>query len=575
MKNIITISLFALFLISISHAQEQLSRKQQADLQFNRFEYFNAAGLYLPLAEKKKPDVKVVEKLAACYRMMNDYGQAEKWYSVAIADPKAEALSHYYYAQALQTNQKFDAAKTQYQIYGSKTGKTEQMSFRINSCDSAAFWMKNPVNISIKNMQELNSSAADWGMNDYGRDGFVFTSERSLQKNPKIKDIYKWTGNPWLKLYLANAKGQLKEELTVATDLSLPSKTEYHVGPMVLNAAGDTAYVTIATREQRTALPVEKVVTERLYTRRLELISAVKKDGKWGDLKAFPYNNVKEYSLGNAAISKDGRILYFTSDRPGGQGKTDIWYSEKQADGSWGNPLNCGPEINTPEEENFPTIVTDGSLYYSSKGKIGLGGYDIYLSKGEKSKWGKSLNLKYPLNTTSDDFYLTSDDGRSGYFSSNRPGGLGNDDIYAFNRPDEPVVVAEKPVQPVVPKIPSDRPEKGQLFVIYYDFDRSKIRTDAVPVLDSLSVLMRKYPEIHVALSSHTDSRGNDDYNMILSDKRVKSAIAYLVKKGIASERITGKGYGETRLLNNCNNGVKCTEAKHQLNRRTEAMIVN
>ena len=575
MKKIITISLLALFLISNGFAQEQLSRKQQADLQFNRFEYFNAARLYLPLAMKKKPDIKVVEKLAACYRMMNEYGQAEKWYGVAIADPKAEALSHYYYAEALQTNQKFDAAKAQYQIYGNKTGKPEQMNIRINSCDSAALWIKNPVDINIKNMQGLNSGAADWGMNDYGQDGFVFTSERSPEKNPKIKEIYKWTGNPWLKLYLANAEGQLKAELPVVTDQNLPSKTEYHVGPMVLNAAGDTAYVTIATREAGSSLPVEKVVRERLYTRRLEMISAVKKDGQWGDLKAFPYNNVKEYSLGNAAISKNGRILYFTSDRPGGHGKTDIWYSEKQPDGSWGNPQNCGPEINTPEEETFPTIVTEGTLYYSSKGKIGLGGYDIYVSKGEKSQWNKSVNLRYPLNTTSDDFYLTSKDGKTGYFSSNRPGGLGNDDIYAFNRPPEPVIVPEKPVEPIVPQVPSDKPEKGQRFVIYYDFDRSKIRTDAVPVLDSLSVLMHKYPEIYVALSSYTDSRGKYDYNMVLSEKRAKSAIAYLIKKGIASKRITAKGYGETHLLNNCGNGVKCTEAKHQLNRRTEAVIVN
>ncbi|MNL56999.1 hypothetical protein D3C87_1805310 [compost metagenome] len=113
-------------------------------------------------------------------------------------------------------------------------------------------------------------------------------------------------------------------------------------------------------------------------------------------------------------------------------GKTDIWFSEKQGDGSWGKPVNCGPEINTAEEESFPTMGAAGELYYASKGKIGMGGYDIYSSKGAKASWSTPLNLKYPVNTSYDDFYFSTADGLSGYFSSNRPGGAGHDDIYNF-----------------------------------------------------------------------------------------------------------------------------------------------
>ncbi|QNK64748.1 OmpA family protein [Pedobacter sp. PAMC26386] len=653
MKKIITISLFALFLINSAFAQEQLSLRQQADLQFNRFEYFNAARLYLPIASKKKPDIKVIENLATSYRMMNDYDKAEKWYGIAITDPKAEATSHYYYGEALQRNQKFEAAKEQYKIYGNSTGKQEQVALKINSCDSAVLWMKSPLDIQIKNVQTLNTKAADWGLNYYGNDGLVFTSERTNGKEPKYYEVYKWTGNPWLKLYRASNDGQLKEEISVMTDKNRSSKTAYHVGPMALNGTGDTAYVTISTIEPTKEIPLDiktKKIKERLYTRRLQLIIAVKKDGKWGDIKSFPYNNVKEFSVGQAVTSKDGHLLYFTSDRPGGQGKTDIWYSEKQTDGSWGNPINCGPEINTPEEEAFPTIGINGKLYYSSRGKIGLGGYDIYVNKGEKDRWSKPSNLKYPVNTTSDDFYLVSNDGKTGYFSSNRPGGAGDDDIYSFNDQTSPTGItlalngfvydqqskaaldsvkvsltdelgttinrkitlsngnfffgltgnhnykvsfsragysSEVKTLNTQGLIKSDTLDMQaflykQIFIpgksyvlknIYYDFAKSNIRKDAAKELDKLVMIMKDNPAIRIELSSHTDSRGDDQYNQWLSQSRANSAVQYMLDAGIEKNRITARGYGETMLLNRCSNGVKCSPAEHQLNRRTEFKV--
>lgn len=652
MNKIVIISMMALFFGNLAMAQEQLSRKQQADVFFNRFEYYNAAKLYLPLAERKNPDVKLLEKLADCYRMMNAYEDAEKWYGKAVENKKAQPMTHYYYAEALQRNKKFDLAKEQYRAYGSSTGKPEEMAIRINSCDTAALWTSQPKDVLIKNVAALNTKSADWGLNYYGNDGFVFTSERNTRGNESSNDIYKWTGNPWLKLFLASPDAQLKEELQVVTKQNAPTKTEYHVGPMELNGAGDVAYVTIATRVSKSDLPLDKMgkLKERLYTRRLELMTAVKKDGKWGELKPFAYNNVKEYSLGHAALSKNGQLLYFASDMPGGLGKTDIWYSELQTDGSWGKPVNCGSEINSKEEEAFPTTGRNGELYYSSKGRIGMGGHDIYSSRGEKTTWSKPQDLKYPMNSTSDDFYLISNDGKTGYFSSNREGGAGDDDIYSFNDQTSPVMIlaldgtvydqktkstldsvlvtltdgngmalnrkvteqngkfffgltkdmdykveisklgyasvrktlstkgiTKSDTLTMEAFLDKDKFEPGKTYVlrnIYYDFDKANIRPDAARELNKLLAILKENPSIWIELGSHTDSRGADQYNQWLSQRRANSAVQYLIDGGVEKERIKARGYGETMLLNKCGNGVKCSHAEHQLNRRTEFKII-
>lgn len=652
MKGLMAL-LIALSLGNEAMAQEQLSRRQQADQRFNRFEYYNAARLYLPLAEKKNPDVKLLEKLAACYRMMNEYGDAEKWYARAVENPKAEPLSHYYYAEALQRNHQFEDAKAQYQLYGSRNGQVEAMAVKIASCDSAALWMKEPGAFTVKNVATLNTALADWGLNYYGNDGLVFTSERNSEKERENSNVYQWNGNPWLRLFLASPDGQPKEELPAVNKQNWPAKTGYHVGPMAVNAAGDVAYVTISTTIRAVELPLDKTgkkTSERLYTRRLELLSAVKKDGKWGDLKSFPYNNVKAYSIGHASLSKDGKVLYFTSDMPGGFGETDIWYSELQTDGSWGQPQNCGPEINTAAEEAFPSTGVNGELYFSSKGRIGMGGFDIYSSKGEKARWTKAQNLKYPVNTTSDDFYFVTNDGQSGYFSSNRQGGAGDDDIYSFNAIPKPVIVfalsgivldkktkesldevtviltdpqggtisqkltaqngqyffalnkdqdykvelsrtgyssateilstkglSKSDTLKLTTHLDKAKFEQGKTYVlknIYYDFDRAGIRPDASRELDKLVTILKENPTLWIELAAHTDSRGDDLYNQWLSERRANSAMKYLVEKGIDQQRLTAKGYGETMLLNKCSNGVKCSAADHQLNRRTEFKVI-
>ncbi|SHH07969.1 OmpA family protein, partial [Pedobacter caeni] len=307
-------------------------------------------------------------------------------------------------------------------------------------------------------------------------------------------------------------------------------------------------------------------------------------------------------------------------------------------------------EINTTEEEAFPTTGPNGALYYSSKGKTGMGGYDIYSSNGEKGQWSKTQNLKYPLNSTSDDFYFVSHDGKTGYFSSNREGGAGDDDIYSFNDQTAPAMILaldgtvydqktkatldsvlvtltdgnglamnrkvttgngnfffgltkDQDYKVEISKLgytsvlktvstkgltksdtltmqaflDKDKFEPGKTYVlrnIYYDFDKSNIRPDAARELNKLLAILKENPAIWIELSSHTDSRGSDQYNQWLSQSRANAATQYLIDRGIEKERIKARGYGETMLLNRCSDGVKCSHAEHQLNRRTEFKVI-
>jgi outer membrane protein OmpA-like peptidoglycan-associated protein len=578
MKKLITLIILTTTIVQYGLAQEQLTKRQQADKLFERYEYSKSLSLYLELTEKKY-NLQVSEHIAGCYREMNKYEDAERWYSQVVADPNADIINTLYYGDILLRDKNFEAAKNMYKLYYAKNEDVARLAFKLATCDSAAKWIKQLSAYVVKNEAGFNGPFSDWGLTYYGKTGFVFTSDRKAEEDKKNKDTYPWTGSGYFKLY--QVQGTSLTELPLNLKNNTIVTGDYHVGPVAFNAAADTAYLTITTvvpKKKLTLDKPEKGVKQRLYTRRLQLVIATKKDNQWGNFKSFAYNNVDEYSVGHAALSTDGNVMYFTSDMPGGFGKTDIWYCEKQKDGSWGKPVNCGKNINTKDEEAFPTINQD-NLFYSSKGLPGMGGFDLFEAKGVKANWEKPVHLPYPVNSTSDDLWYISKDGASGYFSSNRENGQGDDDIYSFSY-KQPVIIAEKP-KTVVPDNKSSIPEKvetGKTFIlsnIYYDLDKSNIRYDAAVELDKLVALLKQYPTMHIELSSHTDSRASFEYNIALSQRRAASAVAYLVAHGIDKSRMIAKGYGESRLVNQCSDGVPCTEAEHQLNRRTEVKVIS
>ncbi|MBD1392044.1 OmpA family protein [Mucilaginibacter glaciei] len=563
MKRLLITYLLLMVLGQMTGAQEQLTQAQRADKLYERFEYAKALELYLPIADNRTSGLHVTERIADCYRNITRYQEAEAWYARLTAERRASAISHYYYAEMLLRNQKFEQAKAAYKVYFGKVKDPQRLKLKLGSCDSAALWITKKPGYEVKNERNLNTAYSEYGAAFFYKEQLIFASDRDV-----TTQIDNRTGNGWFNLYFTDGEGSKPIALNkVPAWNSLGN--EYHTGPIAFYK--DTAYVTITTDAAAADIKTDKHTKQRLYSRRLQLLVMVKKGDKWLLSSDFNYNDLNKYSTANAALSADGKILYFTSDRPGGYGKTDLWYCGKQADGSWGPPVNCGPLINTADEESFPQIGDDGLLYYASKGLPGMGGYDIYKVKGAQNVWAKPENSKYPINSTSDDFALLTHDGKTGYLSSNRQGGQGSDDIYNF-KTVEPAVA--KPLFGV-----ADKPIKtGQTFVlrnIYYDLDKYNIRQDAAAELDRVAEVLKEHPNVLIELSSHTDSRADDAYNLRLSQRRADAAVTYLISKGIAANRLIAKGYGETQLIIQCANGVACTEAQHQINRRTEIKVLS
>ncbi|MCZ4245715.1 OmpA family protein [Pedobacter punctiformis] len=660
MKKIYTIILnkTGLFLLTLLLASTIAVKAQyvikEADIQYELFNYVKAIDLY-EQAWAKKESLHTAERLASSYQLTQNYKEAESWYAIASKMPGSSAENTLNYAKALQNNGKYSEAKTQYQNYVALNNAVslEQQNVWYLSCDSAIKWMRNPKKYTIQNEKGLNSSQSDWAAVNY-QGGVVFTSDRAHQSDAgnangsrpflkfdgsKVPDpkIYGWTGNGYLRLYF---KGKDQDSISL---FPINADTRYHIGSASFSQDGKEVYFTL------TRIPEKSELTNgKLRTINVELYSS-KQDaaGKWSDPVAFAYNNVKEYSVGDPFLSPKGDALYFSSNMAGGLGGTDLYVCFRKDGGDWDKPVNL-KDVNTPGNERSPAFDQDNNMYFSSDGRIGMGGLDIYKAKLSGSTIGAIENLGYPANSAQDDFAFNMNNAvESGkaYLSSNRTGGSGSDDIYSFiqqkimalrlegvvynKKTNEPIANAQVTLNKIdgsTLKVETDNDGKFKfnleensdydlrgdktaylsdktnlttrnlntstvikkdLFLdpivpnqairlenIYYDFDKSNIRPDAAIELDKLVKILQDNPTIWIELGSHTDSRGNDQYNQWLSQSRANSAVQYIIDHGISKNRITAKGYGESQLLNRCANGVKCTEAEHQLNRRTEFKIV-
>jgi len=627
-------------------SQEQPSLRDRADELYRRYEYANAVKLYTKLVDTRKPRLQDLERLAHSYVQMKDYESAENWYARVVETEGTEAGNHLLYGDVLKANGKYVEAKQQLQEYARKTDDADAVAVAIDGCDSAVVWMANPTVHKLRN-EGVNTSLSEFSVFPT-RDHVYYTGEPDGYMQGVGR--YGWTGNSFLRIYTAD---RLADNTLTDAVLAVESLNDapYHVGPLVANATGDTLYVTRTHPGKEGS--VAKESRGKYRTHKLELyVYTLLPEGTWS-AEPFVYNNVSEYSVGHAALSENGNILYYVSDMPGGYGGTDIWYSEKLEDGSWGEPVNAGETINSTGDELFPNVGPTNTLYFSSDGFAGMGGLDVFRSTGAKTTWDRPENLRYPVNSSGDDFaYLTTYDGEegmAGYLSSNRRGGKGGDDIYSFTYERPKIIIILKGTtsnkangerlpatavtlydgqREIVAKKSSndigafefvlDRNrtytvlgqkagyhadsakvstmgitqsdtlevalllepmfEVGKTFElenIYYDFDKHNIRPDAAAILDELVRTLRDNPTLKIELSSHTDSRGSDAYNMALSQRRAQSAVDYLVSRGISRDRMEAKGYGETKLVNRCTNGVACSAAEHQANRRTEVTVLS
>jgi len=624
--------------------------------------------------------------------------------------------------------------------------------------------------VVVRNLSAINTPYFEFSPTYY-QNGIVFVSSRQRGGliDPKLNE-------PYFELFYAKLD---KTGTPYQPRLfSLEINAKYHEGPVTFTSDANRMFFSRNNSKNGT------YETDSEGVSRMQIFQANRGLLDWENIQLLPFNSSEFKSL-HPTISEDGLRLYFSSDRPGGFGGMDIYVSEF-IDGTWLDPINLGPDINSSGNEVFPFIHPTGVLFFSSDGHKGFGGLDLYLVDISQRQWGKLVNMGEPFNSQKDDFGFTmSPTGTTGFFSSSRDGGLGKDDLYEFTAPDglegvkvatqvlakvqvldadtkrpvngakiriyeqaadgstrggdiyemellpnqdssgtikmverrkttvelgEPDVMVDKegsailtldpqfnytllidqegyktvekalklniaesfyevpislekracinlsgivksagynkPIPNTEIKIQStcsasldvvktnvegkfeycleapclftisagktgfageqkeistvnlrggrsfdvsfmlspDRNaqtksvlDAGMVIIlegISYDFNKSAIRKGTTRDLETLASLMLTYPSLWIEIGAHTDSRGTTDYNQVLSEARAVFAKDFLLKNGIAEHRILAQGYGESRLRNQCKDGVTCSEGEHNFNRRIEVKVL-
>lgn len=820
-----------MFLILISLSS--MAQIKKGDKLFSKFEYEKALAAYeKAYNEEASANPYLTRRIGLTYRNLGDIESSAIWFKRTLDLDQSNSLDFLYYAEALKFIEEYDKSIEYYSKYSEKAPADRRALAHLQDPEYYKKLLVDTIAYSVKHLK-MNNDNAMFGITKY-KDGFLFSSTGT--PNPEVTQNYSiFDENPYLDIYSARVNNDY--ELVDVAKLEGNVNSKYHDGPIAYDHSRKQLYVTRNNIKRGRPVKDEKGrVNLKIY------VFDETEDGKWSKKGIdLPFNS-ENYSVAHPSLSVNGNRLYISSNKEGGHGGTDIYYSDRQSDDTWGPLFNLGPKINTEGDESFPYISNTGDLFFSSDGHPGLGGLDLFKSQMVDGRWSNPVNLAHPINSPRDDisFNVGSED-EKGFFSSNRTEGQIGDDIYFFEH--TPIIkvnafVRDKytliPLEGVIAKIFDDggsvvfegvtdengyfevsvqkgncnftlvvgenldysqyqqqldlcdeeqvdlteellevgfiefgaqeyelaiayfdeetkeiiedvntkiydnetkelifdsfvtdlkdislssdkdytieaskegyadlrtdidpmQLKDGKLSInagmhlmgslrdiefamqyfdeetkeviadvqteiydkktgelvysiksseldkiqldpnkdytmkatkrgyadverditsaevksgsisapvsmsllggndvtagintgvgqtpsldnIYYDFDKSNIRSDAKQTLDKLVKLMNKYPDMKVALDSHTDARGSNTYNMKLSERREQSALNYLLNAGIDASRLENEHHGEEQLANNCGNQVTCSENEHQLNRRTTFEILN
>ncbi len=424
--------LICVIALSSGAAVAQKGKLARANKAFEQLNYQGAIEQYLSILDKGDVD-EAKMRLADCYRHLGNYIEAEYWYGQVVRLPSADVKNKFYYAQALQVNGKCEVAKQWVDEYISERPDDQSARLLAKACEEGTqnnLMQKNAGLYTIEHL-DINSSLDDFGTAFYG-DGIVFASER--EKGASVRRIHTWTGNAFLELFYSGRN--TVDESTFKYSYDRPVKqtfgdlnTRFHDAIVSFNADQSEVFYS------RNHIVSGKACKDQEGTILLQVVSAVRKadSDKFGEFQSMPFNSC-EYNTAHPSLSRDGKRLYFSSDMPGGFGGMDLYVSELE-NGRWSPPVNLGPAINTERQEVFPHIDARERFWFASDGHAGLGGLDNYYADLRDGTFGPVVNAGFPLNSRDDDFALVmNEDATFGYFSSDRAGGNGGDDIYSFRK---------------------------------------------------------------------------------------------------------------------------------------------
>ncbi len=415
MKKILFIW-FILGLTLPTYGQQELKR---ADTYFERAYYSDAIPLYEQLLPRNKSS-KLIKNLADSYYHTFDMKAAARWYGYLISNYGANVDESYHFKlnQSLKSIGEYEKAKKVLVDFYTEQGQNDKTIQIENNYTYIENVGAIGERFNIENLN-INTSTSEFGAARIDSN-LVYSASR--KRSSGLPKLYRWNNENYLDLYIHPVS-----KITLGDSLSTPLSTvinsKMHEGTFAITKDRKTIYF---TRNSKKKTEEDKISNLKIY--RAEFV-----DGEWKNIITLPFNS-DDFSTEHPALSPDETKLYFSSDREGGFGSFDLYSVTIQKDGFFGTPINLGKTINTDKKEQFPFLDNQGNLYFASNGHPGFGLLDIFISKENNGDFGKPDNLGLPVNSGYDDFSLSLDhNGNTGYFSSNRPGGKGSDDIYSFS----------------------------------------------------------------------------------------------------------------------------------------------
>lgn len=647
MKKILIIACFIPFIV-VSQKRALVS----AQTKYTNLEYIESIKIYERLVKRGHGTPEILDKLANANFDNANYVEANKWFEkLSEINPSMSPENHFRFASTLKSVSKFQESDNQMKMF---------IAARPNEIRSALYKSKNDLKSSFEFSKikpiSINSSSSDYGAFFKG-DTLVFSSARQqiLSNQTSLR-----TGQPFTSLYQTIKLNN--SDYSAPKLFSMGAYSNFNEATPVFTNNGKTMYYTQNILVDKAK---NKLINEGFKLYKSSFVS-----GKWVNEGFISFAQSDSIKMAHPCFSKDGKTLYFASDMLGTKGKSDLFKVVINEDGSFGNiePIHKG--INTEGRETFPFVTATNILFFASDGHPGMGGLDLF-SLDLNNPNAKVISLGSSINSVYDDFGLiVNEDYSKAFFTSNRAGGNGDDDVYsvvvreipltieqkqeaiakvqvsgtikdnainellpnvnvvlvdtsdkeiARTKTDEkgnytfsnvlpnsnyfinvnkfdklvqkiPVSVASNNVSTqvvvsknlVVPKVDITKAPTNigvdvalalKIDKIYFDTDKYEIRPDAKLDLDLLVAYLKLNPEVKIEIGSHTDSRDTKEYNMILSQKRAQSTLNYIVSEGVDATRLIAVGYGESKLVNQCTDGVKCSEDQHQQNRRSTFII--
>lgn len=615
-----------------ANAFSQIKAVEDADNLFYAGEYKSSLAMYEDFEKQlKHKDYNWYYKIGEAKYKLKDYAGAAEAFALVVDHKGMPHEMYLHYAHVLRYLNKQEDAKKMYQKFFEVHGKHDVTNY-IKGCELAM--MKN------LEVSKFTVSATNLSLPGLYFGGAPFNEGLVYSVPVEVFDKKNNIHYPNYKLvYSKIQKGEF-----MGTEDFTGVATKFYIGSPDFSADGNTMYFNMTESEVKFSHHKKFVKHGIAHHGRNTLnIFEIDKNGSgWSEPEAVAFNSPDHNTI-HPCISPDGRKMFFACDKPGGKGGYDLYYSSKTGD-TWSAPVTLGEVVNSQDNEMFPYLLNDTTLYFASDGHVGYGGADLFVSYFQNSQWQKPENMGRTFNSEKDDFGIFFTAPREGYFASNRNTEAGKDELLYFSRKVSLIIgkgeITDKLYlnriegaevdlyegDQFITSLYSDRKgdykyekfdveKKYTLHVkkegyrekeleidpltadmdkldfklqpvikkntvltfndILFEYGKAEVQGDSRTILQRVTELLLDNPGAKVELSAHTDSRGSDKVNQDLSQKRSQACVDILVANGVDPNNLVAKGYGETKLKNDCGNKSTCSEEDHAINRRVEIKVLD